>query len=350
MGCGLIAEYGHIPAILATEGVEAWAVYDPDPARAYGLQHKYGIPHGYTVSDMFFESGLDAVVIASAAPAHKQNVLDAARYGLPVLCEKPLAMTDEDASCMVQAMDHAGLLLVTGFCYRFSPVAQNVKRLIKDGAIGEVRSLRLVYIWNLHGRDRITPAGQAEPNPYWHGRMEEGGPMVDCGVHQIDLARWWLDSDVARFQAAGAWVEDYRAPDHMWLHMDHETGAHTMAEMSFSYGHTARDPLTHFSYHLIGTEGMIRYDRDGWVFEVRTKYGTHHLPGASEKNFEGMHAAFALALETGDRGALPTGQDGLRATQIARQATELVIAQRKGLRPASPETGHLDDLHRHREK
>ena len=101
-----------------------------------------------------------------------------------------------------------------------------------------------------------------------------------------------------------------------------------MAEMSFSYGHTARDPLAHFSYHLIGTEGMIRYDRDGWVFELRTKHGTHQLPGASEKNFEGMYAAFAHALETGDRGELPTGYDGLRATQIAREATETVIAQR----------------------
>ena len=328
MGCGMIAEYGHIPAMLATEGLEVHAVYDPDPARAYGLQHKFGIPHGYAVSDMFFDSGLDAVVVTSAAPAHRQNVVEAARYGLPVLCEKPLAMTDGDAEFMIQTMDAAGLLLVTGFCYRFSPVAQNIKRLVQDGAIGDLRSLRLVYIWSLHGRDRVTPLGQTEPNPYWQGRMEEGGPMVDCGVHQIDLARWWLDSDVAHYQAAGAWVEDYTAPDHMWLHLDHENGAHTMAEMSFSYGHTARDPLAHFSYHLIGTDGVIRYDRDGWMFELRNRFGTHHLPGASEKNFEGMYVAFAHALETGDAGELPTGRDGLRATQIAREATETVIAQR----------------------
>lgn len=328
MGCGMIAEFGHLPAILATEGLEAWAVYDPAPERAYGLQHKFGIPHGYAVSDMFFESGLDAVVVASAAPAHRRNVIEAARHGLPVLCEKPLALTDGDAEFMIHTMSDAGLLLATGFCYRFSPVAQNIKRLVKDGAIGSVRSLRLVYIWNLHGRDRITPLGRTEPNPYWHGRMEEGGPMVDCGVHQIDLARWWLDSEVAHYQTAGAWVEDYEAPDHMWLHMDHENGAHTMAEMSFSYGHTARDPLAHFSYHVIGTEGMIRYDRDGWVFELRNRHGTHRLPGASEKNFEGMYAAFGRALETGEPGELPTGYDGLRATQIAREATETVIAQR----------------------
>lgn len=327
MGCGMVADYGHLPAILATEGLEAWAVYDPDPERAYGLQKKYGIPHGYAVSSMFMESGIDAVVITSSAPAHRQNLDEAARYGLPVLCEKPLASTDADAISMIKTMDDAGLMLATGFCYRYSPVAQNIKRLVEGGAIGSVRSLRLIYIWSLHGRDVVDEGGHVSPNPYFVGRMDEGGPMVDCGVHQIDLARWWLGSDVEHYQAAGAWVENYQAPDHMWLHLDHENGAHTMAEMSFTYGHTVRDPLAHFSYHLIGTDGIIRYDRDGWVFEVRTRYGTHRLPGASEKNFEGMYAAFGRALETGDTGELPTGFDGLRATQIAREATESVIAR-----------------------
>jgi predicted dehydrogenase len=349
MGCGMIAEYGHLPAILATEGLEAWAVYDPDPEHAYGLQRRFGIPHGYAISSMFFESGIEAVVVASSAPAHLQNVQEAARYGLPVLCEKPLAMTDADAETMIQTMDDAGLMLATGFCYRYSPVAQNIKRLVQNGTIGEVRSLRLVYIWHLHGRDRVMPDGKVVINPYWKGRMDEGGPMVDCGVHQIDLARWWLESEVISTQSAGAWVENYEAPDHMWLHMDHANGAHTMAEMSFSYSHTASEPRAHFSYHIIGTEGMIRYDRDGWVFELRTRRGTHRLPGASEKNFEGLYAAFARALETGDSRDLPTGRDGLRATQIARDATEEVIAHRHGLRKngrngnGSSRNGHTAD-------
>jgi len=152
--------------------------------------------------------------------------------------------------------------------------------------------------------------------------------MVDCGVHQIDLARWWLGDEVARTTVAGAWVSNYEAPDHLYLHMDHERGAHSMVEMSFTYGHTAKEPNPHFSYHLIGTGGVIRYDRDGYILEARTGEQTIRLPGSSEKNFHGMHAAFAEALRTGEPGHLPSGRDGLIATRLARTATDQAIANR----------------------
>jgi predicted dehydrogenase len=115
----------------------------------------------------------------------------------------------------------------------------------------------------------------------------------------------------------------------MYLHMDHEGGAHAMVEMSFTYGHTAREPISFFSYHLIGDGGVIRYDRDGYVLESRGKE-TLRVPGASEKNFEGMYAEFARAIQTGDKGGLPTAEDGIIATRIAWQATEQAISNRRG--------------------
>ncbi|HLK57962.1 MAG TPA: Gfo/Idh/MocA family oxidoreductase, partial [Chthonomonadaceae bacterium] len=239
--------------------------------------------------------------------------------------------TEEDAWEMIAMMEKAGLMLFTGFCYRFSPVSLRIKELVDQGAIGHVRSLRLIYLWDLHGRYEWTPDGQRIESPRRVGRMLEGGPMVDCGVHQVDLSRWWLNSEVVRQQGVGAWVEEYDAPDHMYLHLDHASGAHTMVEMSFTYCHTAREPISHFSYHLIGTDGLIRYDRDGWHFEVRTPRGTDYYPGASEKNFHGMYQEFRNALETGNPGHLPTGRDGVIATRIARTATDDVIEAHKGV-------------------
>jgi predicted dehydrogenase len=158
--------------------------------------------------------------------------------------------------------------------------------------------------------------------------MEEGGPMVDCGVHQIDLARFWLGSEAVRWTAHGAWVDDYEAPDHVYLHMDHADGAHTMVEISYSYCHTCREPVRRFTYELIGTRGLILYDREDRRFEIRNEHGTETLQFASEKNFAGMYTAFAQALEDGGSDVLPTGFDGLMAAKISREATDSLIARR----------------------
>ena len=328
MGCGVVADYGHLPAIVETSDLNLHATFDPQLERAQNAAQKFGAAHAFSDSEAFFNSGLEAVAITSPAPFHVQNVLDCARHGLHVLCEKPLATDDEEAQTMIDAMEKAGLLLAVGFCYRFSPCALQIRELVRNGAIGALKSLRLIYIWNNHGRFVQGKNGELVPNERRIGRMEEGGPMVDCGVHQIDLARWWTGSEVARWQVAGAWVEDFAAPDHLYLHLDHQNGAHSAIEMSFSFAATAQKPIDHFAYNLIGTEGLIRFERENTLFELRNAAGTQKLPFQSEKDFAGMYRAFARALQTGDLGQLPSGEDGLRATQLARQATEKAIEAR----------------------
>lgn len=332
MGCGDVASFGHLPALTATPGLELAALYDPDATRAQSLARKFGNPPTFTVQSEFFDCDLDAVVVTSPAWAHRENVLEAAERGIHVLCEKPIAMDDSDAEEMIQAMKDAGKHLFVGFVYRFSPVAKQIRQWVREGVVGQIRSLRLIYIWDLHGRYAPGPDGNWIESPRWRGRMLEGGPMVDCGVHQVDLARWWLGSDVVRYEASGAWVADYEAPDHVYLHLDHASGAHTMVEVSFTFGHTAHDPMPLFTYQLIGDGGILRYDRDGYILEARTGQGVVRVPGASEKNFSGMYAEFENALRTGDVGDMPTAEDGLAATRIARHATESVMARRVTLK------------------
>ena len=328
MGCGVVASYGHVPAIACTAGCKLVSIFEPDSARLIDAKDRYKVEKGFTDPNLFFQSGIDAVTVTSPAPAHLENVTMAARYGKPVLCEKPLAMNETESLQMVEIMEKANLPLYVGFVYRFSPVAMEIKRLVSEGAIGQVRSLRLIYIWDCHGK--YEGRFGETPNPARHGRMIEGGPMVDCGVHQIDLARWWLGSEVTRAAGHGAWVDEHDAPDHMYLHLDHASGAHTMVEVSYSYAHTSKDQRCQFVYELIGTEGVLRYDRQGRVFELVGKHGTRHLYWTEEKNFEGMYAEFVRALQTGDPGNMPTARDGLAATRIARVATEDATRSRAG--------------------
>jgi len=238
MGCGVVANYGHIPSIMNSSKFELAAIYEPDVDRKEELQKKHQV-EVFSDVELFFQSGIDAVVITSPAPSHYQNVCDAARYGKHVLCEKPLAMDDEEAAEMIAFMEKAGLMLFTAFDYRFSPVAQMIKTIVENKSIGDVRSLRLSYIWNNHGKYVNDEQVSSQLNQRRVNRMIEGGPMVDCGVHQIDLARWWLNSDVQLQHSEGAWVDDYEAPDHMYLHMKHANKVHTMLEISYSYCFTA---------------------------------------------------------------------------------------------------------------
>lgn len=329
MGCGIVADYGHAPAIVSTPGLELSALYDPNPEALARLHARVPWARAYTDADAFLASGLDAVSVTSPAPVHLENVRGAARHGLHVLCEKPLAMNEEEIAEMVAVMEGADCLLATALCYRFSPVARQIKTLVRDGWIGDLRALRLIYLWNLHGKWEVDERGERAESPRRIGRFLEGGPMVDCGVHQIDLARWWTGSEVVRQTAAAAWIEEHEAPGHIWLHLDHENGAHTAVEMSFSYCHTARDPLSVFTYELIGTDGIIRYDRDGWRFEVRNSTGIHWFAGASEKDFTGMYHAWRDALEAGQLGEMPSAYDGMIVTRIARRGTEEAIAARR---------------------
>ncbi|HSI78532.1 MAG TPA: Gfo/Idh/MocA family oxidoreductase [Lunatimonas sp.] len=338
IGCGAIAEFGHIPAIQKVAGLQLYALYDRDFSRASQLQRQFHIPHAYPTEEEFFSSGIEAVIVCTPAPIHYKNVMDAARYRKHVLCEKPLGMTEEEMLKMEKVMNDAGRMLFTGFNYRFSQSAKDIHRLIREKAIGEVRLLRLIYNWHLHGKWHWNENGERVDSELRVGRMIEGGPMVDCGVHQIDLARWWLDSEVEWQHGIGVWLDDYEAPDHMYLHMAHNCGAHTMVEMSFSYNTTSKEPRTNFQYEIIGTDGVIRYNREEHSFELRNSHGTQHLPWHPEKSFTGMYEELLKSLQNETPGDMPTADDGIKATKIAKSATDQAIRERDNPSIGSPST------------
>jgi len=339
MGAGVVADYGHAPAIKDAAGITPVAVFDPRKKHVESFAQRHGIPHAADTVDGFFATDLDAVLVSSPAPTHLMNVKACVERNLPVLCEKPLAMDEADSLEMVELCEQAGVPLFCGFCYRFSQSALDIKRMIRDGAIGQVRSLRLIYNWDCHGKycqDPETGAWQLDQRRI--ERMEEGGPLFDCGTHQIDLARWWLDAEVTAFDGRGAWVEvdDYQAPDHVWLHLDLQgeyapQGAHACIEMSYSYGHTTRDKFSEFVYELIGTDGMIRYDRNHSQFELRDGQKTERLHYHEEKNFRRMWEDYAQFLHHGEPGDLATARDALEVTRLARNGTEKAIAARPKL-------------------
>ncbi|GHS94883.1 oxidoreductase [Planctomycetales bacterium] len=330
LGSGIVATYSHVPAIFASELCDFAGIFDPNPDQLRKIQEKHHISPDLCYTDVkkfFRECPMDAVSIASAAPAHKENCLLAVKYGKPMLCEKPLALNEEDGRIMVDTAAKARVPLWMGLVVRFAPVAQKIYELIRRRAIGDIRSLRLIFNWSCHGQYKIDDdTGKYGINRRREGRMFEGGPLIDTGTHQIDLARWWLNSEVVRYDGFGAWVEnDYESPDHTWLHLDHENGAHTMIEVSFAYGHTTKETISEFIYELIGTEGVIRYDRNQKTIVIHGKKEDLRLPSDEDRGFHAMYDEFARALDTGKSDILATGMDGLIATRISRLSTDEAI-------------------------
>jgi predicted dehydrogenase len=328
MSCGAVANYGHIPSIIKTPGLELHAIYDPNRETLDRVQKEFDIPNAFDNEEDFFSSGIEAVSITSPAPCHKNNVIDAAKHKMPVICEKPLSMDEQESIEMINAMKAANQSLYTAFCYRFSPSALKIKELVEQNSIGSVRSLRLIFNWGMHKKYGVDDEGNKIIQKRREGRMLEGGPMVDCGTHQIDLAKFWLGSEVKDYKGHGAWVDDYEAPDHVWLHMNHENGAHTVVEMSYSYHHTSLATHSEFVYELIGTKGVIRYDRAKKTFTMENEEGTHNFDYDYEKSFTGLYAEWNNALNSGTSDLLTSAEDGMRVVEIARNATNMAIENR----------------------
>ncbi len=120
MGCGAVADYGHVPAIKAMPEFILASIYDPSRERVEAIRDKFEVEGCFTDSAAFLASGIEAVVVTSPVTAHLTNVLDALHAGKHVLCEKPLASVPSEALRMITTARRRGLLLFTAFDYRFS--------------------------------------------------------------------------------------------------------------------------------------------------------------------------------------------------------------------------------------
>ena len=202
MGCGSVADFGHLPAIKSTSDLEIVALFDPIVGRAESYAEKFG-GKPFTDEAVFFGEKLDAVVIASPLFTHHDNVMLCSEHGVHVLCEKPIATNEDEAADMIAVMEDAGKGFFVGMVYRFSPVALQLKQWIEQGIVGKVKHIRMIYLWNLHGQWVQDGAGVWIESPMWRGRMMEGGPLVDCGVHQIDLIRWMTGLEIKSWEGFG---------------------------------------------------------------------------------------------------------------------------------------------------
>ena len=162
-------------------GARVAAVSDLDAERAGKVAEECGgaAVFGDAV-EMIRDEGVEAVVIASPDPTHAELVHECLRLGKPVLCEKPLATSPEEALGIVEAEVELGRKLVqVGFMRRYDPQHVDVKRVAASGSIGEP-----VLFKGWHRNARIPPGADSE----W--------VVINAAIHDLDSARWMLEAEV----------------------------------------------------------------------------------------------------------------------------------------------------------
>jgi inositol 2-dehydrogenase len=168
------------------------AVADPDRALAAAVAEEFDVPHAYgAAEDLIGDRNVEAVVVVSPTHTHRDVVVAAVQAGKPTFCEKPPALSLSECAAMSGAIEKSGTFFQMGFMRRFDPGYVAAKDNISQGAIGRP------VVFKSTSRDPFRPSLEYA-NP-----ASSGGIMVDMGIHDFDLARWFM-GDVDTVSAAGA--------------------------------------------------------------------------------------------------------------------------------------------------
>ena len=178
-----------------TDAVEFVACCDPNPAATEEAVRLIGYREAYSdCSQMLAQADIEAVIVATVHDQLQPAAMAAAQAGKHVLVEKPMALCAADARELVSAAESAGVRLMVGYSLRFMPPRVLMRRLLDEGAVGEVKQVM---------------AGQCIGGMGgWLGEREHGGgPLFYIGTHALDQMIWAVGARAERVSAEMNWAE-----------------------------------------------------------------------------------------------------------------------------------------------
>lgn len=320
VGASNIAANHMIAAIRAAEDAEIAWVVSGRAGHAAGYAERHGLPHhGTDLAAMLSSQPVDAVYISSTNEKHHAQALAAIAAGAHVLCEKPLAMTVAEAVGMVRAAESAGRVFATNHHLRNAGSHLAIRRLLEEGRIGRVLSVRVMHAVHLP--------------PHLQGwRIDDaaagGGVIPDITVHDADTVRFHLGEDpvavvaMSTVAGMGKGVEDSAMS--VW---EMPSGAQVFAHESFTHRFAGTGLEIHGSEGSIFARGVMTQRPVGEV-ELVTEAGREAVWFADHNLYVRGVAAFAAACRGEGRPAAD-GVDGVKSLAIAQAVAQ---AAREGRR------------------
>ena len=320
---GLGMGRGHARGYHSHPQAELVALCDLDEKRLGETAEELGVEQIYTdVDAMFKKADLDGVSVALPNKLHAPMTIKALGRGLRVLCEKPMARTVREAERMLQAAQKARRNLMINFSYRFSDMSYALKDEVERGAVGDIYFGRTVW----HRRRGFPGFG----GWFCDKDMAGGGPLLDLGVHRLDLALWVMDypepvavsgstyDPLARVEARRQ-RKPYTVEDLACGLVKFANGATLVLEASWALN-IGEDE--HMVTELYGTRGGLvqRNEKGGYQFEAELyteegeSYFTKRLDRRRESAPQSYHEFVDSIIEK--RAPLATGEHGLKVMKI----------------------------------
>jgi scyllo-inositol 2-dehydrogenase (NAD+) len=291
------------------------AVSDPLGTLAKDIAEEFDVPKSYTDPvAMIDDKNVDAVVIVTPTHVHREQVIAAAASRKPTFCEKPPALSLSEVTEMKTAVEKSGMFFQMGFMRRFDAGYAAAKKAIEAGRIG------MPLVFKATSRDPFRPSLEYA-NP-----ASSGGMLIDMGIHDFDLARWFM-GDVKSVSAIGATI----AYPELATVGDIDNA---IASLTFTSGKLGVVDLTRsgiygydISTEILGLEGTIRigYLRETPIMVMTKANGVQHdtVPYFMER----FRDAYTNQLQNfaqnvlNDRPTPITIDDGMEALRVGVAAT-----------------------------
>jgi UDP-N-acetylglucosamine 3-dehydrogenase len=335
IGLGHVAQMCHLPGYRDVEVIEVVAGAELQENILCRVSSDWGFKGYKDYVEMLEKEDLDIACITTG-PRHAREITEkAAELGVNVLVEKPMALTLNDAMAMIKKCKKEGVKLCYGETFRFFPTFIRAKKMIDEGALGDLQLLLEIYIGGL-GLDNFQPYAIYKEGDPGSGSMG----LTDHGIHLVDVFRWLTGSDVewifGRGNRAG------RPPSTEFLTMKFQNDAigqliynestfpsdlpyeGIFSWGAYSAGGVSSWELTPCNVRIHGAKGALRifpYSNKMFIFSEGEQRQIRVQDQPHPAHFGLQIESFAKRLLLGEEPEV-TGLDGLKSLQIILAAYE----------------------------
>jgi len=314
IGCGTIADVQMAPAINKASNAQLVSVMSRSLKKAKLFAKKHNAKEYCDDLDKFLQnSKIDVVYIATPPALHCRQTVKAAQFGKHVLCEKPMSTTIDDAKKMIETCENNKVKLMIGFMMRFHSCHLKARDIIKEGLLGKIVLTRAQFSYNY--------TSSSEPSWLVKPSLSGGGPLMDVGVHCLDLLNFLLEEKITEIAGfTDNIVFDFQVEDTGIIVIKFSGGTYGIVDSCFNI------PCSKNVFEIYGSKGSLFGE---YSIGQEPTGSLKAIIGDEQREFDLKHKNMYVAeveyfsnCVEADEQPIPAGKEGLNNLKVILSAYE----------------------------